>query len=107
MEFMLLFTTEKGSPAPTPEGMAPMGRYAQDLVRRKILKRGAPLAEESAAACVRVRDGRTLVHDGPFAESKEVVAGFWIIDVPDREAVVLSTFLPLIPSPQDSDLGAV
>jgi len=88
MEFMLLFTTEKGSPAPTPEGMAPMGRYAQDLVRRKILKRGAPLAEESAAACVRVRDGRTLVHDGPFAESKEVVAGFWIIDVPDREAAI-------------------
>jgi hypothetical protein len=65
-----------------------MGKYAQELVSRKILKRGAPLAHESAAACVRVRDGRTLVSDGPFAESKEVIGGFWIIDVPDREAAI-------------------
>ena len=88
MEFMLLFTTPKGSPAATPEGMAPMGRYARELADRKILKRGAPLAHESSAACVRVRDGRTLIHDGPFAESKEVIAGFWIIDVPDRDAAL-------------------
>jgi hypothetical protein len=88
MEFMLLFTTPKGSPAATAEGMAPMGRYARELAERKILKRGAPLAHESEAACVRVRDGRNLIHDGPFAESKEVIAGFWIIDVPDREAAL-------------------
>jgi hypothetical protein len=88
MEFMLVFMAEKGSPGPTPEGMAPMGRYAQELVRQKILKRGAPLAEDAGAACVRVRAGRTLVHDGPFAESKEAIAGFWIVDVPDREAAI-------------------
>ena len=88
MEFLLLFVDQKGMPAPTAVEMAPMGDYARELARRKVLKRGAPLAHESAAACVRVREGRTFVSDGPFAESKEVIAGFWIIDVADREAAI-------------------
>jgi hypothetical protein len=88
MEFALLFVDEKGSAEPTPAGMAEMERYARELAGRRILKRGAPLAHESGAACVRVRDGRPFVSDGPFAESKEVIGGFWIIDVPDREAAI-------------------
>ena len=88
MEFVLLFTERKGAPAPEPAGMAEMGKFAGELASRGILKRGAPLASESAAACVRVRDGKTLVSDGPFAESKEVVGGFWIIDVGDRDAAI-------------------
>ena len=86
MEFVLLFTAPKGAPAPEPAGMAEMGKYARELASQKILKRGAPLAHETAAATVRVRKGRPLVTDGPFAESKEVIAGFWIIDVADRAA---------------------
>jgi hypothetical protein len=68
--------------------MAEMGKYAQELAGRRILRRGAPLAAESEAACVRVRDGKTLLTDGPFAEAKEVIAGFWIVDVPSREAAL-------------------
>jgi hypothetical protein len=88
MEFALLFVDEMGSAPPTPAGMTELGTYARELAGRKILKRGAPLAHESAAACVRVRDGRTVVSDGPFAESKEVIGGFWIVDAPDREAAI-------------------
>jgi hypothetical protein len=88
MEFALLFVAPPGSSAPTPAGMAEMGAYARELAGRKILKRGAPLADEAGAACVRVRDGRAFVSDGPFAESKEVIGGFCIIDVPDRDAAL-------------------
>jgi len=88
MEFVLLFTAQQGAPEPTPAGMAEMGKYAQELASQKILKRGAPLAHEAAAATVRMRKGKPLVVDGPFAESKEVIAGFWIIDVADRAAAI-------------------
>ncbi|HEU4428480.1 MAG TPA: YciI family protein [Myxococcota bacterium] len=88
MEFVLLFVAPKGTPEPTPAGMAEMGKYAQELASRKILRRGAPLAREAAAATVRVRGGKPLVIDGPFAESKEVIAGFWVIDVPGRAAAI-------------------
>jgi hypothetical protein len=88
MEFVLLFTDRKGAPTPEPSGMAEMGKYAKELASQKILKRGAPLAHEAAAATVRVRKGKALVIDGPFAESKEVIGGFWIIDVADRDAAL-------------------
>jgi len=86
MEFVLFFVAPKGTLGPTPAGMAEVGKYARELASRKILKRGAPLAGEAAAATVRVRAGKPLVLDGPFAESKEVIAGFWVIDVADRAA---------------------
>jgi len=88
MEFVLLFTDRKGAAAPEAADMAEMGKYAQELASQKILKRGAPLAHESAAATVRVRESKPLVIDGPFTESKEVIAGFWVIDVPNRAAAI-------------------
>jgi hypothetical protein len=95
MEFLLLFTARSGLPAPTPADMAPMGELARELAEEKILKRGFPLAVDAEAACVRVRDGRSFVSDGPFAESKEVVAGAWVVDVADRdEAIALASRCP-------------
>src|SRR5439155_770949 len=52
------------------------------------LRRGAPLVAESAGARVRVRDGKAFVSDGPFAESKEIVGGFWIIEAASREEAI-------------------
>lgn len=84
MEFMLLFLSPAGAPH-DPDRFAAMGRFSAELASRGILRRGAPLASESDAATVRVRDGRAFVSDGPFAESKEVIGGFWIIDVAGRD----------------------
>jgi hypothetical protein len=86
MEFMLLFTGPQGSPDPDPAGMAEMKRYSGELASQHLLRCGAPL--EPSGASVRVRDGQAFVSDGPFAESKEVVGGFWIIDVASREAAL-------------------
>jgi hypothetical protein len=88
MEFLLLFLDREGAPSGDPAGMAEMGQLAQELARQKKLRRGAPLAAATHRKHVRVRGKKPLVSDGPFAESKEVVAGFWIVDVANREEAI-------------------
>ncbi|MCW3000994.1 MAG: YciI family protein [Conexibacter sp.] len=60
---------------------------------RALTDAGAHLGDNAlegleTATTVRVRDGETLVSDGPFAETKEMLGGYYVIDVPDREAAV-------------------
>jgi len=88
MEFMLLFMERAGAAPPDPDRFAEMNEFVSDLARQGKLRRGAPLVPASAAARVRVRDGETLVTDGPFAEVKEVVAGFWILEAASREEAI-------------------
>jgi hypothetical protein len=89
MEFLLWFTTREGAPPP-PEGggMAEMTKLSNQLARAGKLRRGAPLAAASDAVMIRRRGGTPLVSDGPFAESKEQVGGFWIVDVASREEAI-------------------
>jgi hypothetical protein len=88
---MLLFVDRKGAPAGEPGGMAELNKFAGELASQRKLRRGMPLLDESAGARVRVRDGKAFVSDGPFAESKEVVGGFWIIEVASRgEAIEIA-----------------
>jgi hypothetical protein len=88
MEFMLSFLMREGAPEPQPSEKSEMGRFAQELARQGKLRRGAPLAAESEAAHVRQLDGRACVTDGPFPETKEILGGFWIIDVADRAEAI-------------------
>ena len=88
MEFMLLFNEPERITTPDSEAMAVMGRFAKELARAKKLRRGFPLAGAAEAATVRVRDGQPVVKDGPFAETKEQIAGVWIIDAADRAEVL-------------------
>jgi len=91
MEFMILFLERRGAAAGRPAGMAEFEKFAGELMSRGKLRRGAQLHPERAGARVRVRDGRALVSDGPFAESKEIVAGFWIVEAESRgEAIALA-----------------
>lgn len=87
MEFMLLFSQDQDRP-PDPECRERMQALAADLARQGKLRRGARLAGQDEAARVRVRDGRAVVLDGPFAESREVVGGFWVVDVASREEAI-------------------
>jgi len=88
VEFLLLFNERKGTPPPEKEGLAAMEKYSGELRSRGVFRRGGPLAPASTGAGVRVRDGKAFVTDGPFPETKELVAGFWIIDVADRAAAL-------------------
>src|SRR5262245_42091663 len=85
----------RGAAEGGPGAMAEMQAFAGELTRQGKLRRGAPLVGEPAGARVRVRDGKTFVTDGPFAESKEVVAGFWIIEAGSRvEAIEIARSCP-------------
>jgi hypothetical protein len=74
---------------PTTEQLAEMGAYNEELVKAGVMLAGEGLTASSQGARVRFDDdGRTTVLDGPFAETKELVAGFWILQVSSREEVL-------------------
>src|SRR5262245_53740174 len=88
MEFLLWFTERKDGPRFQAGGNAEMKELAGELARKGKLRRGAPLGPISDAALIRVRGGEAIVSDGPFPESKEVVGGFWIVDVASRAEAI-------------------
>jgi hypothetical protein len=89
MEFMLLIVDRKGAQAGAPPvGMAEMGKFADELSQQGKLRGGAPLHPEATGARVRVRDGKAVVTDGPFAESREVIGGSFIVEAEDRAAAI-------------------
>lgn len=69
--------------------------HAEDLKQRGKLIDGRPLKSVDTATTVRVRDGKLSVTDGPFAETKEQLAGFYMIEVPDLdEAIQVAATIP-------------
>src|SRR3954447_6156592 len=80
--------TEQGR-LPTEQELAQMGAYNEELVKAGVMLAGEGLHPSSKGARVRFdKDGRSTVVDGPFAETKELVAGFWILQVSSREEVL-------------------
>ena len=80
--------TESGRTG-TPEEFAEMGAYNEELVKAGVILAGEGLTPSSTGARVRFgKDGKTTVLDGPFAETKELVAGFWILQGSSREEVI-------------------
>ena len=60
-------------------------KFANELVERGVMRGGDELADSPAATTVRVRDGEQLVTDGPFAETKEQLGGYYIVEVGDLD----------------------
>jgi hypothetical protein len=73
-----------------------MVEISDELASRGQYLSGSPLLPSSAATSVRVRDGKPLVTDGPFAETREQLGGYMIIDVKDLdEAIAIAARVPL------------
>lgn len=86
MKYMLLLASNPADePVPGSEAFDPyMGEwfaYSQALVEAGALVAGEALQGAETASTVQVRDGKRIVADGPFIESKEVIGGFYVIDV--------------------------
>jgi hypothetical protein len=62
--------------------------YSADLAKAGVIRAGSELKPTSTATTVRVRGGKTVSTDGPFAETKEQLGGYYVIDVPDLDAAV-------------------
>jgi len=71
--------------------------HADDLQREGRLIESQQLEVPSTAKSVRVRNGRQTVHDGPFAETREHLGGYYLIDVPDLdEALAIAKRVPVV-----------
>jgi hypothetical protein len=92
MRYMVIVKASEDSEngvMPTEAELAEMGRYNEELVKAGIMLAGEGLHPSSSGARVRFdADNNATVVDGPFTETKELVAGFWILQVSSREEVL-------------------
>ena len=92
MRFMVIVKANEDSEQgimPTEQQLAEMGAFNEELVKAGVMLAGEGLHPSSKGARVRFeKDGGTTVIDGPFAETKELVAGFWILEVSSREEAI-------------------
>jgi hypothetical protein len=101
MQYLLLiYTPELPPQSEIPPEVFQQQLAAYDVFTREVRERGAMLAGEAlqpteTATSVRVRDGQTLVTDGPFAETKEALGGFYLVECKDLdEAIELAAKIP-------------
>jgi len=91
MRFMVMVMATKESeagPPPKPEAFAAMQKYNEELVKNGILLAAEGLTASSQGARVKFSGDKITVIDGPFAETKELVAGFSIIKVKSKEEAI-------------------
>jgi hypothetical protein len=93
---------------PTEQELATMGKYNQGLIDAGVMVDGAGLQPSSKGARVGFKDGKVVVTDGPFAETKELIAGYWIINVKSKaEAIEWAKKIPFQTLPNDGRVPEV
>jgi hypothetical protein len=91
MRYMVIVKASPESEAgqmPSSEVLEEMGRFNEQLVKAGVMLAGEGLLASSKGARIRFDGKKRTVIDGPFAESKELVAGFWILQVKSKEEVI-------------------
>jgi hypothetical protein len=91
MRFMMLVKATPESEAdvlPGPELLGAMGRYNEELIKAGVMLAGDGLQSSSRGARVTFSGGQRSVTDGPFTEAKELIAGYWLIQVKSKEEAV-------------------
>jgi hypothetical protein len=91
MRFMILVKADKDSEAgilPSTELLAAMGKFNEELVKAGVMLAGEGLQPSSKGSRVTFSGSKRTVVDGPFAETKELVAGFWLWQVRSREEAI-------------------
>ena len=96
---MLIYSQEAQFASMTPQDMAAMsaefGKYTEEITKAGKYRGGNRLAPTASATTVRVRDGKRVTTDGPFAETKEQLGGYYLIDANDLdEAIALAAKIP-------------
>jgi hypothetical protein len=91
MRFMVLVKADKNSEAgvlPDEKLLTEMGKYNEQLVKAGVMLAGEGLQPSSKGARVRFSGAKRTVIDGPFTETKELIAGFWLIQVKSKEEAI-------------------
>jgi hypothetical protein len=89
---LLIYGNEAGMQAASKDAVTQMSAayiaYTQAMIKAGVHVGGERLRPTSSASTVRVADGKTNVLDGPYAETKEQLGGYYMIDVPDLDAAL-------------------
>ncbi len=91
MRFMVLLKADKDTEAgvlPSAELLTAMGKYNQELMNAGVLVDGAGLQASSKGARVKFSGAKRTVVDGPFAESKELIAGYWMFQTKSKQEAI-------------------
>ena len=91
MRFMMIVKSSKDCEAgkmPSEELLATMGKYNEELMKAGVLVDLSGLQPTSKGARVKFSGGKITVIDGPFAETKELIGGYWIIQVKSKEEAI-------------------
>jgi hypothetical protein len=93
MKYILLIYSNEAAMASAPEPamnqmMAAYGAYSQAMTEAGVIVGGERLRPSSAATTVRTTNGKTQVLDGPYAETKEQLGGYFLIEAPDLDAAL-------------------
>jgi hypothetical protein len=91
MRFMVMIKSDERTDSglmPTEEELTAMGRYNEELVKAGVMLAAEGLGPSAKGARVKFTDGKPTVIDGPFAEAKELIAGFWLLDVKSKEEAI-------------------
>src|SRR5881397_4053520 len=104
MKFMILVKADKTTEAgvlPDEKLLTEMGKYNEELVKAGVLLAAEGLHPSSKGARVKFSGGKRTVVDGPFAEAKELIAGFWLIQVKSKEEAI--EWVKRCPNPTGAD----
>ena len=104
MRFMLIVKATEDSEAgvmPSEQLLAEMGRYNEELVKAGVMLAGEGLHPSSRGARVVFNGTKRSVVDGPFVETKELIAGFWLIQVKSLEEAI--EWVKRCPNPMDGE----
>src|SRR2546429_2974579 len=91
MRFMVIVKATKDSEAgvmPSTELLTAMGKFNEELVKAGVMLAGEGLQPSSKGARVKFSGSKRTVVDGPFTEAKELIAGFWILQVKSKEEAI-------------------
>ena len=91
MRFMMLVKADKDSEAgvlPTKELVAAMGKFNEEMMRAGVMLAGEGLHPSAKGARISFSRGKPMVTDGPFAETKELIAGYWLFQVKSKEEAI-------------------
>ncbi|MEO7138381.1 MAG: YciI family protein [Gemmatimonadales bacterium] len=91
MRFMVIVKADKDSEAgvlPSKELLTQMGKFNEDLVKAGVMLAGEGLQASSKGARVRFSGNKKTVIDGPFSETRELIAGFWLWQVRSKEEAI-------------------
>ena len=107
MRFMIIVKATEDSEAgvmPSEELLAAMGAYNEELVKAGVMKAGEGLHPSRKGARVRFSGSRRTVVDGPFAETKELIAGFWLWECKSMQEAIEWVKRCPNPMPGDSEI---